>query len=367
MVAHQNNFGFMRLVLASLVIVGHAPEMVDGNRMREPLTVLTQTVSLGELAVGGFFLLSGYLITSSMINTADVVRYAQKRILRIYPAFIIAFLLSTFALGPLVGADVTSQLPNAFLHMVMLWPPVNYPGQFPGMAAHPFLNGAMWTIAYEFRCYILVAALWSLGILQRRRMMLALTLVTLLIVVMSSFAPIGTRLQGLSYRGHLYILTGNLLPAVRLISFFLVGSSLYLFRDKVLPRLTGSSATLALIVGAILIRDEHVAQLALATCGAAVLFWLALKASIGPFQKINDKWDISYGVYLYGWPIAIYLRWAYPTLTPLELAGATLPLAALAGAASYWGLEKWVKVPARKPALPERAPTSTHADLLAGR
>src|SRR6476659_9650219 len=52
----ENNFTFLRLLLATLVLVSHSFELIDGNRGRELLTSLFHTVSFGELAVDGFFL-----------------------------------------------------------------------------------------------------------------------------------------------------------------------------------------------------------------------------------------------------------------------------------------------------------------------
>src|SRR5579872_6630536 len=83
--SQTNNFNFMRLCLAVLVIFSHSFEIIDGNRRREPLTRIFHTFSLGELAVDGFFLLSGYLIVKSWERRPVLLNYLQKRVYRIYP------------------------------------------------------------------------------------------------------------------------------------------------------------------------------------------------------------------------------------------------------------------------------------------
>src|SRR4051795_1080255 len=87
MIKSQNKFGSLRLIFAFLVIASHSPELVDGNRSRELLTQFFSTISFGELAVDGFFLVSGYLITKSYIESSTSLYYIWKRILRIVPAF----------------------------------------------------------------------------------------------------------------------------------------------------------------------------------------------------------------------------------------------------------------------------------------
>ena len=52
----SNNFGFLRLLFATLVIVAHSPEIIDGNRSRELLTRAFGTVSFGIIAVDRSFL-----------------------------------------------------------------------------------------------------------------------------------------------------------------------------------------------------------------------------------------------------------------------------------------------------------------------
>ena len=100
---HKNNFGLFRLLFAYGVIVSHSAEMLDGNRAREVLTRLGSQVTMGGLAVDGFFLISGYLIASSFIRHPRLGDYLASRILRIYPAFIAASLICLFLVGPLGG------------------------------------------------------------------------------------------------------------------------------------------------------------------------------------------------------------------------------------------------------------------------
>ena len=52
----QNNIGFIRLLAASMVIVSHSAELIDGDRGSELLSRMFGTLSFGELGVDIFFL-----------------------------------------------------------------------------------------------------------------------------------------------------------------------------------------------------------------------------------------------------------------------------------------------------------------------
>ncbi len=340
----SNNIGLLRLCFACLVIVGHAPEMVDGNRGREPLTALFHTLSLGELSVDAFFLLSGYLITKSMVRTGRLVPFIERRVLRIYPAFATAYLLSVFVLGPLVGAEIWADLPKTAVKLILLREPAEYSGQFPGLHTYNSLNSSLWTISHEFHCYLVVALLGVIGMLQRRWAILALTVLLVGAAVLATFPILAAPLSHLDDNAMVRFLFGRPRDVVRLVPIFMVGACWFLFEAEMRTYVTaGSALVCTLICCGMLYQNPHFAELGLTLFGGAALYWIAFESKIGALQRINDRWDISYGTYLYGWPIAITMVWRFPGVSPLTVAVVTLPLALLAGAASWWGLEKRTK------------------------
>lgn len=132
----QNNFNLVRLLLALLVLLSHAPELIDGNRSRELLTCLFGSLSFGELAVDGFFLLSGYLIMQSWDAQPQPWPFFKKRALRIYPGFVVATLVCAFVVGPLAADPDTYfgelNVPALLANMALLQKPA-VPAVFAGL------------------------------------------------------------------------------------------------------------------------------------------------------------------------------------------------------------------------------------------
>ena len=329
----QNTLGALRLLFASLVIASHTPQMFDGTFAREPLHMIFGTVSLGELAVDGFFLISGYLITASFIS--DPRTYLAKRMLRIYPAFIACFLLCVFVVAPIGGADLSALGGRDWLKLaasvVILKAPA-IPGAFEGLA-YPALNGSMWTISYEFRCYLLAAVLGLIGFYRDRRLYLAFTLV----VVAANFLflfPVGASIEALMRP--LNAVLGEPAQTVRLTAAFACGACLKLYPIHYRGRFA-LAAALALAVALFV---PALASVALFTLGAYIVFWVGFEVTWTPLRTLNAKDDISYGLYLYAWPIATLLLWYWRDAPLLAHGLLTLAGSVLMGFVSWHVLEK---------------------------
>ena len=60
----RNNFDFLRVVLAGLVLWSHSYSLAD---VPDPLRRLTGELEGGRLGVEGFFVVSGFLVTQRML------------------------------------------------------------------------------------------------------------------------------------------------------------------------------------------------------------------------------------------------------------------------------------------------------------
>lgn len=322
-VERHNNFDALRLVAAISVIFSHAFLIGEGTQDPEPLFWLTggQTV-LGVVGVFVFFTISGYLVTQSFEATGSPVRFLAKRGLRIYPGLLACLLVSAFVMGPLVS-DLA---PAAYLrstevyhyvasNFAMVMPANTLPGvAFSGYSAGSVIDGPLWTLPSEVLMYLMVCAL---GMLRWLSLPVILPLLLL----------------GL---GGLWFDTASseyfIGSAVWLLPFFAAGMALYRLRSKKILR--GSLALLAL-AGLVISVPFHAFILLFPIFGSYLVIYLAFAQRL-PVIKAARFGDLSYGLYIYGWPIEQWLvrlnggTLAWPTLFALAL-----PLSAAAAYLSW--------------------------------
>lgn len=339
--ARANNFDAVRLIAAIAVVFSHAFLIGEGTDRNEPLVVLSgNQCILGLPAVFVFFTISGFLVTQSFLATPSSARFVLKRILRIFPGLVVSILVCALVLGPLV-----TSLPLAdyfrdrrlldFLarNLALELGDPALPGvKFSDYQAGAVVNGSLWTLRYEVMMYALVLVL---GWLRLLRLPVALGL-----LVLGGFA--------IGFERDLDPL-GDLGEFAWMLGFFAAGMALYFLQASALMRW---EVALAAGPGLAVATSLHVLILSFAALGGFLAIYLALKHT--PALDVLSRYgDLSYGVYIYGWPVAQGVVYALGGAAPwwqvfLYSLGISLALAWL----SWHGVEKWCLRLARRGGSP---------------
>lgn len=274
-----NSFGFLRFALAATVIISHAIPL--GGFGREQITAKTQE-TFGSLAVSCFFVISGFLITASYMSQRSLVRFSWHRVLRILPGFYGCLLATILFFAPIESLMETGSLEgywagakqflaaNAWLEMRQY-----HIGSLLSKHPHPGAwDGSLWSLIYEFKCYILVALVGVFGVLQFARPVVALLF----------FSTFGFYITESMYPGGV----GKIVPMyadgwmLKLSAYFLAGMVAYLYRDRISlsPRLALGSAA---IIVTTLWRYPQMYPIVAVLAVPYLLFYLAGRAPLPKF------------------------------------------------------------------------------------
>jgi peptidoglycan/LPS O-acetylase OafA/YrhL len=295
----HNNFDFIRLSMAVLVIFSHSYPLGLGYETTEPFKLATRgQITGGTIAVDSFFILSGFLIAHSFLHSKSLTAYFGKRIRRIYPAFFVAMIFCAVIVAPISGATspYSSYVARMldFIGNTLRLREFTYRG---GFEANPYpnaINGSTWSISYEFWCYVGVALLGILGILRRRN--IVQILFWLSIAVSFLFARSGWRPGG-KILGEIF---GFPPFWARLLPMYLAGVVFYLYRDRIPFRAELALAALISLIIASFTPFGWTIIFPLA--GSYLLFWFSYNRDM-PLQNFGHFGDFSYGTYLYAFPI----------------------------------------------------------------
>jgi peptidoglycan/LPS O-acetylase OafA/YrhL len=316
-----NNVLLLRLSLALAVLVAHSVDLLMGHPGELTWWLTRERHSLGDFAVEGFMVLSGYLVAESWVCSSGVANFLGKRVLRVYPAFILACLVCVLLVAPLSGGDLRGVIPGRLALSTLLLQEPRVPGAMMTVPFQGSLDGSMWTISIEFVCYLGLAMLGLIGIFSRPPLVHIAAWAAVL------FYGLGT-VRGLA------------IPWAGLLVCFGLGAWMYYFRDRV-PR----RGALALVALALLVLTDLVpGPVFLLVLPFAWTYLVLWAASARPLRL--PAWvarsDYSYGAYLFGWPVQQMLIRDLAVYSPPLLLALSLPLTLAAAALSWHGLERRV-------------------------
>jgi peptidoglycan/LPS O-acetylase OafA/YrhL len=334
--SQPNNFDSLRLIFAVLVILSHSFPLATGlGNADEPLYRLTHgQITLGNISVWAFFVISGFLITQSWQRSPKVGKYLKRRICRIYPGFVVAALLTAFAVVPIAADPSTyhavSFRPFIFSTLRLLL--FDYPRVFVHNPSPNYLNGSLWSVPYEFWCYLGVMSLGLVGLLRRRWsvvLLFALVVGLHLYMEITGWNPSGNILGQIFGYPPFW---ATVLP------FYLAGTIFHLYGgQKLLRRLPLILAGVALVASNFIPNGLIVTM---PVCGAYLLMALAYWPVLHPLN-LGRFGDFSYGTYLYAFPIQqLLLMRATGPISPWLLFAEAAPITVAVGALSWFLVER---------------------------
>ncbi len=153
----------LRGIAALLVVWQHTSEYFinqpgmppDGSGMLE----LFKAIDPGRIGVICFFLISGFIIPSSLRSNgnAPLTEFSIKRFFRLYPAYWLSVGLAVLVDTTLLGKQYGTTQIGANLTM------------FQNLLGFSHVQGLYWTLQVELIFYVLCAALFSINLLSQQK------------------------------------------------------------------------------------------------------------------------------------------------------------------------------------------------------
>jgi Predicted acyltransferases len=307
----KNNFDFLRLIFASFVIVTHSYPL-SGIRESDFLYQISNgQVSFSDIGVKGFFVISGFLIFQSLQRSDNILEYYWKRFLRLFPALFIVLLL-TVILVPFVYKSSTPIFQNKSLltyiprNLILYRTQLAITGVFETNRYKSVINGSLWTISYEFTMYIILSVL----ILFKNKKIITKSILFVFFI----FLLILNIFFFEKFKEYGYLLNyGKLLD---LSVFFIAGALLAAVDIEKMKR----KKELLILISILVIASIYYCFYNYLKYLSIPIFILVL--GLTPFSFIhnigNKIGDLSYGIYIYGFPVQQTLMY-YFRLNYLEL------------------------------------------------
>jgi peptidoglycan/LPS O-acetylase OafA/YrhL len=182
-------FNAIRLLLAWLVLFSHSFALGGFPGGGFPLD--GRGISWGSFAVGIFFAISGWFITTSSFRS-DFREFVVARLLRIFPALFVVLIFTALVFYPTmvrisggVAIDINQGaeyiVHNLFLPTNLKW---DIAGQPLGVPYSGSINGSLWTLPLEIKAYA-IAGFLALLFRSRRSRFIVFPIATVIFFITS--------------------------------------------------------------------------------------------------------------------------------------------------------------------------------------
>jgi peptidoglycan/LPS O-acetylase OafA/YrhL len=156
---NYDNFVVIRLIMSLLVMITHFKVLTGGELLKWlPMSP--------ELAVAGFFVISGYVIIASYEKLPVIRSFYAKRFFRMYPLYALVIILQTIAMSLFFIDDLGAQTYSIVRYFVVNMLMLNFLqydiGGLLANSHNPGINPSLWTLKIEVMFYAVVPLLcWS--------------------------------------------------------------------------------------------------------------------------------------------------------------------------------------------------------------
>lgn len=334
----NNALNAWRLALAAEVIFWHTLSVRP--HLPSSRAVLQLLLCIG---VDGFFAISGFLITASWLSNPRLREYLAARALRILPGFYVCLLVTAFVIAPISvaiqggsptklissGAPLEYVLKNSAVALVK-FDIGGTPRDIPNAG---MWNGSLWSLIWEIMCYLVVAGIGIVGLAKYRWVSLAILLPATVGAAMLPPLRFPDVLH--QHEGGGDVRTALLFLICRSAIMFAAGAFLYQWRDVIPARWWLVAVSVAIVIAAGSLPDYRV------VAAVPLAYAVIVSGSLVHNERLRLRTDLSYGTYIYAYPIqqlltVMGLLSLAPLLFTLVVAAATLPLAV----ASWFLIEK---------------------------
>ncbi len=231
---------------------------------------------------------------NSLIKRKNILLFAASRFLRIVPPLFFVLFLTAFFFGPLISSySVKQYFSNPELFGYILKPltlviQYNLPGVFTDNNYKIAVNGSLWSIPVEIKAYIYLAMVYIVSLIfgkYKNYFMLSITI----IVILSPFV----KFSPMTFAAY------DDLNSLFLYPLFAMGCLFSLLKDKLHINAIAGISILFFI--SYFISSNYSNRVFFFSAGVA-MFSLYI-ASLPLLKKIALKFDISYGVYIWAFPV----------------------------------------------------------------